>query len=72
MTLEEAKDLLRSVKIGDAGVGITFKDVMTLDIPGIPDFEHDRRAKWLAQQLLPARFSITPSSTGSYSFQRIA
>jgi hypothetical protein len=71
-TLQEIKQRLLTLKLGDSGIRITSEELMQIDIPGLEAFDLKRRAEWLQKQL-PFRCSVAESATmGAWVFSRVA
>ena len=61
-TLEELLERLSELGPGHSG-RVTTAELMEIAVPGIPDYEHKRRAEWLRDQL-PFPCSFQEGTTG--------
>jgi hypothetical protein len=68
-TLQRLKGLLSDLKLGET-VRVSNDDLVAVEIPGIAEFDHKARAKWLAKQLpFRCEFKEAPD-TGAVMFTR--
>jgi hypothetical protein len=70
MTAEKLLKRLRALEPGQSGILVTRKELMKIEVPGVPDFHFIARAEWLQKQLpFPCSFRES-ATTGDLVFKR--